>query len=352
MSIKGNIQSTRAELQLAPAGGGNIDLMKLDRTRALVDQRLGPRATATVHDEDERRHKEELAKAGALLAVTIILAFLPGGVFIDAAIGIALAATSVEDAIVTGKAANTSMDVDAGITSQMAALGAELGAVLAVAGAALGVAAAGFRVLKLGRALLQVKTLMPELALGEQVALTHLVLQRPNLISAVRSVPELEAMLAGPGARLPFDQVVALRTLARRIAGAPDRSLSADSLEAFLNQVWDQRATALAGKRGVYGLYSAATEANPLSRAEQAVLDDYAAIARGRPAGSVAMTQRGEQVLALQAAGRLTPQQAGNTFYHFIRAGADPSAGDAAHLSQPGGRRSGLHHAFGRATRG
>ena len=324
-TIKANIESTRADLQLAPAGGGPIDLMKLDNARAAVNQRLGPRATATVRAEDERRHREALAEAGALVALSIALAFLPGGIFIDAAIGIAMAATSVEDAIVTGRAANTSMDVDAGITSQMAALGAELGAVLAVVGAALGAAAAGFRVVRLGRALLQVRTLMPELAVGEQLALTHLVLQRPSLVAAVRTVPELEAMLTGPGARIPFEQVVALRTLARRIAGAADRSLSADSLEAFLNLVWEQRATALGSQRGVYGLYSAATEANPLTRAEQAVLDDYAAIARARPAGAVTMTQRGQRVLALQTSGLLTPDRVGNTFFHFIRAGADPT---------------------------
>ena len=310
---------------LAPAGGGHIDLMKLDNTRGIVNQRLGPRATATVRAEDERRHREELVTGGLLLALSIALAFLPGGIFIDAAIGVAIAAKSIPDAIVTGHAANTAMDVDAGITSQLSALGADLGAVLAVVGAAIGVGAAGFRLVKMGRILLRVRSLVPELETAQHLALTNLILQRPGLVSAVRTVPELEAMLAGPGGRIPFEQVLALRVLSRRLAGSAERSVSADSLEAFLGRVWQERAEVVAGRRSVYSLYSAATEANPLGRAEQAVLDDYAAIARGRPSGAVSMTQRGESVLGLQAAGRLTPRQAGNTFFHFIRAGANPS---------------------------
>ena len=323
--IKQNIVTTRAQLQLAPSGGGDIDLMKLDRARALVNERLGGRAKATVAAEDERRHREAMVEGGLLLALSIALLFVPGGVFIDAAIGIAVAASSIDDAIVTGHAANTAIDPDAGIASQMAAFGAALGAVLAVVGAALGAAAAGSRLLRIGRTLLTVRDLMPELEAGEHLALATLVAKRPGLITAPRTVAELEAMLAGRGARVPFERIVALRTLSRRLAGASERSLSAESLDAFLDRVWRERATALAEERGVYGLYSAATEANPLTRAEQTVLDDYAAIARARPSGAVSMTQKGRHVLALEAAGQLTPRQTGNTFFHFVRARADLS---------------------------
>ena len=92
--IKANILSARQELN-----AGRLDPMTLDNVRARLTGQLGPRAKAVVEAEDRSRRRWAIAGAIALTIGSIAIAFLPGGVFIDAAIGVAIAGHAVANAI-------------------------------------------------------------------------------------------------------------------------------------------------------------------------------------------------------------------------------------------------------------
>jgi hypothetical protein len=67
---------------------------------------------------------------------------------------------------------------------------------------------------------------------------------------------------------------------------------SRQSLERALDDVWRDRGAFLSGQKQVYSdVYNAVAEANPLSRSKASYLGDVAALAQGRPAGSVSNTQ-------------------------------------------------------------
>jgi hypothetical protein len=92
--IKANIVSARQELN-----AGRLDPMTLDNVRARLTGQLGPRATAVVEAEDRSRRRWAIAGTVALTIASIAIAFLPGGIFIDAAIGVALAGHAIANAI-------------------------------------------------------------------------------------------------------------------------------------------------------------------------------------------------------------------------------------------------------------
>ena len=108
--IKANIVATRQQLDR-----GRLDPMTLDTIRAQLAGRLGPKATAVIAAEDKSRSRWAMAGAAAMLAATIAILFLPGGLFIDAAIGVAVAGGAIAHAVEVGRAANTGLHVDEGL---------------------------------------------------------------------------------------------------------------------------------------------------------------------------------------------------------------------------------------------
>ena len=177
--IKANIVATRQQLDR-----GRLDPMTLDTIRAQLAGRLGPKATAVVAAEDKSRSRWAMVGAAAMLAATIAILFLPGGLFIDAAIGVAVAGGAIAHAVEVGRAANTGLHVDEGLVSQSQAASARLGAALATVFAVIGVAAAGFRVLRVGLALRSLSQSMPELSLAQRAAAARAIAGDPALVSA------------------------------------------------------------------------------------------------------------------------------------------------------------------------
>ena len=344
-AIKRNIIDARAQLALALHGRGSLDLWELDNVRAEVDKTLGPRARAAIADEDSSRRHSGWIKAGVGFVLGVALLFIPGGAFIDAAIGVAMGADAIDHAEAVGKAANTGLDVDAGLMSRAAAAGATFEAILATVFGVLGAAGIGFRVLRVSRMLLRVREAAPALELASQVRIARVLADHPGWLRAGGNLGELERAMARAGGALRFEELRLLRSIVYRAQGAALPAHSAESLAEFLQRVWtrrDQIARAeraslraaerrgarprpgRGGRNAVYGIYSGATEANPLTRSAAGYLDEAAEIARGRPAGAISnMQETGEEIVDLARHGHLTVEAHGEDFLRFERAGAN-----------------------------
>lgn len=344
-AIKRNIIDARAQLALAVRGRGSLDLWELDNVRAQVDTTLGPRARAAIADEDSSRRHSGWIKAGVGFVLGVALLFVPGGAFLDAAIGVAMGADAIDHAEAVGKAANTGLDVDAGLMSRAAAAGATFEAVLATVFGLLGAAGIGFRVLRVSRMLLRVREAAPAMELAAQVRIARVLADHPGWLRAGADLGELERAMARAGGALRFEELRLLRSLVYRAQGAALPTHSAESLAELLQQVWArreqiaraERASIRAaeregarprpgrgGRNAVYQIYSGATEANPLTRSASGYLDEVAEIARGRPAGAVSNVQEtGDAIVDLARHGHLTVQAHGDDFLRFERAGAN-----------------------------
>jgi len=263
--IKANIVSTRRELNR-----GRLDPMTLDTVRARLAGRLGPRAAAVVEAEDRSRRRWAIAGAVAATAATIGILFLPGGIFIDAAIGVAIAGHAHANAVELGRAADTGLHVDDGLVSQSQAQGARFAAVLATVFAVVGAAAAGFRVLRVGLALRGLSRSMSELTLAQRVSVARAIADDPALLSTFRRMaPDDAAVSARVAAavRQAAGDVRALRTamqdvariaaIPRRVPASPDlyeplrRIVDGSDIERIATQTGISRAEVEAAKRNL-----------------------------------------------------------------------------------------------------
>jgi hypothetical protein len=185
--IKSNIVSTRSRLLK-----GDLDPWTLQAIRGATDPKLGTRARAAVAAEDKSRAHWQWFEAGASIVGGIALLFLPGGIFLDAAIGVAIGASAWDDATLAGRAANTGLHVDDGLMTQGQAAGARFSAVLATIGAVVGVAFAGFRVLRVGRAFATLGRALPELELVGRARLARLLAAEPTLLDQLIRIAQRE----------------------------------------------------------------------------------------------------------------------------------------------------------------
>jgi Domain of unknown function (DUF4157)/HopA1 effector protein family len=327
--IKASITSTRAELMRAQVDGGSFDLMDLDVVRARLQSQLGPRASAVIAAEDKSRSRSKLIGGAALFALSIGLLFLPGGVFIDAAIGVAMAGVAVDRAIALGNAANTGLNLEEGLASQATANAAIFEAVVSVAAAALGVAVAGFRIFRFASALKSVRAATSGLELGSQVKIAQALVARPEFARALRSTGELQELVQRFGLRLTAAELQGLRQTIYQIRGVAALG-SRQRLQSFLDLVWANRQTIRTGD-DVYRLYSRVAGNAPLTRSETAYLADIASLARSRPAGAASHIQNvtrlaeGVDEISAEVARAATNPDvlAGirNRFFMFFRAG-------------------------------
>jgi len=180
--IKSNLVATRADLVGGPGHHATLDPWTLAPIRAEVDQRLGTRARAAVEEEDKQRRRWAWVKAGASLAAGIGLLFVPGGVFIDVAIGAAMAGEAWADAAQAGRAANSGLGVDDGLMTQAQAARARTGAILSTIFAVVGAAAAGFGVVRNVRAFMALGEALPGLEMAGRLRLARLLSRDPELI--------------------------------------------------------------------------------------------------------------------------------------------------------------------------
>jgi hypothetical protein len=194
--IKASIIATRAQVAVAPQGRAGFDLWDLDNIRTRVDATLGPRATAAVHDEETSRRRWAVAKTGGTLAASIALLFIPGGAFIDVAVGVAMGAQAIDRAQDLGQAAKSGMHVDDALVSQAAAGSAEFEAVVATIFAVVGVAAAGLRVLRVGRMFLRVRHAAPEMSVAGQLQVARRLAENPALRRAGSDLGEVNSAIA------------------------------------------------------------------------------------------------------------------------------------------------------------
>lgn len=335
LTIKANIIATRAQLQVAPQGRAPFKLWDLDNVRARVNEKLGPRAKSAIEAEDKSRRRWAWVKAGAMLVGSIALLFVPGGAFIDLAIGIAMGAEAWDRAKAMGQAANTGIHVDEGMVSQAAASGSEFEAVLATIFAVVGVVGMGLRVLRIGRLFVKVRQVAPAMDMASHVRVARVLADHPNLLKVGTDLSELNAALRKAGGGLRFEELQALRSVSYEAQGLKLPTQSRESLDEMLTNVWRDRGRLLrdaaeskARKQDpsdpIYGIYSGATEANPLTRPSADYLVDIAGTAQRRPPGSVSNVQSsGEAITDLAKAGKFTGKRIERTFHRFERAGAD-----------------------------
>jgi hypothetical protein len=151
--IKSDIQQTRKDLVGDGVHGPKLSSWELTNVLPDVDATLGTRAKAVVEAENKSRARWGLATAGATVALSIGVLFLPGGVFLDAAIGIGLVASSWEEAAILGRASNTGLPADAGLVTLFHAHIAQFTAMMGTVLLVVGTAVQGLRLLRRWRAL-------------------------------------------------------------------------------------------------------------------------------------------------------------------------------------------------------
>jgi hypothetical protein len=132
--------------------------------------------------------------------------------------------------------------------------------------------------------------------------------------------------------------VEATAAAATKAVEAPAVRTSRQSLDAALDVVWQQKDAFLSGQKNVYSaVYNAVVDKNVLTVPKAAFLDGLAAIARGRPAGSVSNTQgfggSGDAISSavqawksgqLPAEGRFSASSFEKTFFRFERENWQP----------------------------
>ena len=189
--IKANIQATRTNLDT-----GKLDVWDMDTIRQHLEEGLGRKTKSVIADEESRKKHRSWIKTGLMTIGMIALAFIPGGGFIDMAIGFAMAAQSWDDAERVGRAANSSLDPDEGLMSQAQAHAARFAAILSTILAAAGPLASGFRALRASRNFFRLSEAFPELAVGERMALARALAGKPNVVTALVESAGDEATLA------------------------------------------------------------------------------------------------------------------------------------------------------------
>ena len=281
--IQANIRATRERLNM-----GRIDPMGLDTVRARVAGQLGNRATGIVEAEDKARSRRAFAGAAAATAAGIGILFLPGGVFIDAAIGVAIAGDAIANAVEVGRAANTGLHVDDGLVSQAAAQGARFDAVLATVFAMVGAGAAGLRVLRVALVVRGLGRSLPELGLARRTAVARAIAQDRALASTFTSLKPGDAFVAGRVASAVENagsNVAALRTALKdvaKIAAIPRRVADTPDLYEPLRQITDgSDVAAIARGTGISRAEVEAAKRN-LMLEEHILVDNAGLLYRGR----------------------------------------------------------------------
>jgi hypothetical protein len=281
--IKANISSARQELNT-----GRLDPMTLDNVRARLTGQLGPRATAVVEAEDRSRRRWAIAGTVALTIGSIAIAFLPGGIFIDAAIGVALAGHAIANAIEVGRLANTGLHVDDGLVSQAEAQGARFAAVLAVVFAVVGAVAAGFRVLRTALVMQKLSRSMPELAFAQRTAVARAIAGDAALVTSFSQVAPGDTMIAArvtaalrEAASDPRALREALRDVAR-IAAIPRRVAAGPDLYEPLRAITDGSDIAQIAKQTGFSRAEVEAVKRHLMLDEHIMVDGTGALYRGR----------------------------------------------------------------------
>jgi hypothetical protein len=146
--IRTSIQETRTNLVGRGHHAGTLDPWELTNVRVVVNATLGSRVLDVIAAEDQARGRRALIGSGVAIAASIALLFLPGGAFIDFAIGAAMVADSWEHARELGHAANTHPDADRGLVTQSQADWARFSAALGTVFLVVGTAAQGLRILQ------------------------------------------------------------------------------------------------------------------------------------------------------------------------------------------------------------
>lgn len=183
-TIKENIVSTRSEII---GRKSSLDPWELSNVRASISSKLGPKTKKVVKEEDESRRNWAWFKTGLSIAIGIGLLFVPGGIFIDLAIGVAIAAKSWSDAKTIGRAANTGLHVDDGLMAQADANSAKFSAMLATIFTVLGAAAASLRILRVTRAFRSISRAAPTLSMSSRLRLARIFANKPQIISNLAS---------------------------------------------------------------------------------------------------------------------------------------------------------------------
>ena len=154
--IKGDIRQAREDLVGDGVHAPKLEPWSLANVRPGVDATLGARARAVIEAESASRIRWGWVSAGATVALSIGLLFLPGGVFLDTVIGVAMLSKSWEEAETLGHASNTGIAADAGLVTVFQARLAEFAAIFGTVLMVVGTLAQGLRLLQRWRVALAV----------------------------------------------------------------------------------------------------------------------------------------------------------------------------------------------------
>jgi hypothetical protein len=202
-TIKSNIVATRRSLKDL-----RLDPWDLQNVRGNVESKFGPKTKGIIEGEEKSRQRLNVASTGAMVGGGIALMFLPGGIFLDAIIGLAIAGEAWERANQIEQVSEAALDIDKGLMTRAQADVARWEAIFATITGVLGAASAGFRLLRVGRAFLRLSKHLPELGALEKITLSRHLASHPELIKA-----------------LSTSDVAVIRTALRRFTDDP-RALS------------------------------------------------------------------------------------------------------------------------------
>ena len=280
--IKVNIRATRERLDR-----GRIDPMTLDAVRARVAGQLGKRGTAIVEAEDKARSRRAVAGAVAGTAAGIAILFLPFGVFVDAAIGAAIAGDAIANAAEVGRAANTGLHVDDGLVSQAEAQ-ARFGVLSPTVFALLGPSVGGLRVLRVALVMRGLRRSLPELGLAQRTAVARAIAPDRALASTFTRLEPGDAFVArrvASAVERAGGNVAALRTALKdvgKIAAIPRLVSSKPDLYEPLRRITDgSDVAAIARGTGIPRAEVEAAKRN-LMFDEHILVDKTGLIFRGR----------------------------------------------------------------------
>lgn len=305
-----------------------------DMPKAVEATRVGkpPAVQQALNEAVERHEMNRFWLTMGLTAAEILLCFIPvvGPALALGLGGVALGMTldDMLDRVAVARASTDPHDSPVGVQEPSAFEWTMVGVagLLAAFGGA-GIARSAMRGFRNFQAL---SRLAPELGAGSRMRLARLMTNQPELIAAPRTSGALSEQLSAAGVELSTAEVQALRAASYQRAGLAVPRTSGESLDAFLDGIWNERQTVLRDAEN----YAARARANPRAGFEpsDAVYDRYSATSQPNRLQQMSNEQylnRLEQLRAGRSPEAVSnlqnPRNPEGTFHRFERPGFDPT---------------------------
>lgn len=317
------------------------DIHPFDLPNAVEATRTGkpPSVQQALNEAIQRHERIRFWLNLGLTTAEIILCFMPVvGQALALGLGAVMIGMTVEDMmdrLTVGRASTDPYNNPVGINDPSGfewVMAGVAGILMLFGGAGIARSAMrGFRAFQtLGR-------LAPELSAGSRMRLARVMTRQPELIAAPRTSGALEAELRAAGVEASATEIQALRATSYERAGLPLPRSSSESLDSFLDDIWNDRQSIIQQAQHSRQELEAATDLgesastrqlpeasdavydipprqpNPLtSTSERQYLERLEQLRSGRPEGAVSSPQN--------------PSNPSGTWHQFRRAGVSDSA--------------------------